>query len=164
MSRIRLWIIAAVGVLLIPAHAFAGWICIKNETKTAVYIQDVPDGPGLKRGKVVRLLPGETYREFHLCAGEKKVQVFDATNPTAPLCETRLTWPAADVSLHVFTDKKTVTLGPVKVETAGATMVLTGSSSAAPAATQPPATVNPPTPPAPPMLPVSPMLPMPPKK
>ncbi len=38
--------------------ASAGWICFKNDTKTAVLIQEVPDHPLVKRGKLVRLLPG----------------------------------------------------------------------------------------------------------
>ena len=114
----RLLFLAVIGLFAVPASGFAGWICIKNETKLAVVIQEVPDPPGLKRGKLVKLLPGETYREYQPAAGEKTVQVFDARTPTKPLCAVKLTWPAADVTFKVETAEQVVRLAPVKPEAA----------------------------------------------
>lgn len=81
--------------------ARAGWLSIKNETKTAVLIVEVPSNPAVRRGKPVRLLPGEVYREYHAEAGEKQLQVLDAKSPTQVLCDAKVKWPAEDVALRV---------------------------------------------------------------
>jgi len=100
-------------LLLLADSARAGWIVIKNETKTAVVIQEVADKPG-KRGKQVRLLPGEVYREFHLLAGEKKYEVYDPKAPTKPLCRETLSWKATDLTFKVELVEKVVKLSPAK--------------------------------------------------
>lgn len=113
--------LAAVVLLLSAESARAGWIVIKNETKSAVVIQEVADKPG-KRGKQVRLLPGEVFREFHLLAGEKKFEVYDPKSPAKPLCRETLAWKATDVTFRVELVEKVVKLSPAKppVQLAGA--------------------------------------------
>ena len=97
-----LQLLAVCGVVFSPSSASADWICIKNETKIAVVIREVTDRPGQKRGKVIKLLPGEVYREYQSAAGERKVQVFDARDHAKPLCAEKLQWPAkGDVTLKL---------------------------------------------------------------
>lgn len=77
-----------------PSAASADWICIKNDTRLALVIRDVPDSRTQTRAKVVKLLPGEVYREYRSAAGEKKVEVFDARSPAKPLWVGKLKWSA----------------------------------------------------------------------
>ncbi len=105
--------LAVVALLFTAESASAGWIVIKNETRAAVVIQEVCDKPG-KRGKQVRLLPGEVYREFHLFAGEKKFEVYDPKSPAKPLCRETLSWKATDVTYRVELVEKVVKLSPAK--------------------------------------------------
>ncbi len=112
---LRLQLLAVCGVAFSPLTASAGWICIKNETKLTVVIQEVPDRPVLKRGKRVKLLPGEVYREYQPTDGERKVQVFDARDPAKPLCTTKIDWSAkGDMTLKLEQTEKVVRLAPVK--------------------------------------------------
>src|SRR5947208_3166690 len=94
---------ALLGLSLSSASAQAGWLTVKNELKTAVLIADVPAHPLVKRGKPVRLLPGEVYREYHAEAGEKQIQILDAKSPTLVLCEAKVKWPTEDVAVRVRT-------------------------------------------------------------
>lgn len=98
--------ILAIAVLVLgftSSPASAGWLTVKNEMKVAVLLQDVPDSPTAKRGKPVRLLPGEVYREYHAAAGEKQLQILDAKSPTTVLCDVKVKWPVEDVTLRVRT-------------------------------------------------------------
>ena len=100
------WLVPLTAVLLSAAAAPAGWLCVKNDTTRVLLIQDQPAGP-LKRGKVVRLLPGESYREFQFRPGSKTVDVFDAAQPATAVTQAKLKWLAADVTF-----KLTVTADP----------------------------------------------------
>jgi hypothetical protein len=100
-----------IGLSALPARA--GWFSIKNETKTAVLIVEVPAHPTAKRGKPVRLLPGEVYREYHAAAGEKHLRVLDAKSPTQVLCDAKVKWPVEDVAVRVRTADKITKLEPV---------------------------------------------------
>jgi hypothetical protein len=111
VGSIRLLLLALAGVGCFTPTVSAGWVCIKNELKVAVVLQEVPDRPRLRRGKVVKLLPGEVYREYHPAAGERRVQVFESRDPDKPLCSTKLTWPATgDVSYKLEAVKQVVRL------------------------------------------------------
>jgi hypothetical protein len=98
---------------LVANSASAGWLTIKNESKAAVLIAEVPANPTTKRGKPVRLLPGEVYREYHAEAGEKQLQVLDAKTPAQVLCEAKVKWPAEDVAVRVRTADKVTKLEPI---------------------------------------------------
>jgi hypothetical protein len=91
----------------------AGWLSVKNDTKAAVLIQDVPANVAAKRGKPVRLLPGEVYREYHAEAGEKEIQVLDAKSPSQVLCEAKVKWPTDDVTVRVRTIGSATKLEPI---------------------------------------------------
>ena len=61
-----------------PAPAAdAGWVTIQNDTGRVVVVQTtVTAGGHARRGRPVRLLPGETAREYHT-APSLQVEVFD---------------------------------------------------------------------------------------
>ncbi len=110
----RLLIAALCGIVLAPPQAFAGWICIKNESKLTVIVREVPDRPRLRRAKVVKLQPGEVYREHQPRSGERKVQIFDAHDHSQPLSTAKLTWKAADdVTYRVEVVEQVVQLSEV---------------------------------------------------
>ena len=104
MVRVATVLLAVVGWVL-PAQA--GWLTVKNDTAQTVVLESVCDGVLVKRTKSVKLLPGETYREFRLVPGERKVQLFDGSQPGKPLgpplAEGTLTWKLTDQSLHIET-------------------------------------------------------------
>ncbi len=95
--RILATVIAVLGLLGYASPASAGWVSVKNDTKQTLVLQEI-GGPLLRpiRGKCIRLLPGETYREFHALAGEKQIHVFDASDLTKPLLRELLSWKAED--------------------------------------------------------------------
>lgn len=102
-SEVRLLCLVVAACLVSSSTSFAGWVCIKNDTKQTLIIQEVTDGLIFKRGKVVRLLPGEVYREFQTQAGEKKIQIFDSRALTKPVYQGKMTWHAEDLMLKVET-------------------------------------------------------------
>ncbi len=112
-TRLRYPLLVLVGFFALATDASAGWVSIKNDTKAAVLVQEAPASPTAKRGKPVRLLPGEVYREYHAVAGEKTIQVLDAKSPTRVLCEAKVKWPAEDVAVRVRTFGATTKLDAV---------------------------------------------------
>jgi hypothetical protein len=114
VGSIRLLLLALCGVGYCSPNVSAGWVCIKNELKVAVVIQEVPERPRTRRGKMVKLLPGEVYREYHAAAGERRVQVFDPRDPDKPLCSAKLKWPAkGDVTYELEIIEQKIRLAPV---------------------------------------------------
>jgi hypothetical protein len=114
VRTLRVPVFAVLGVCLAPLSSSAGWLCIKNDTKVALVVQEVPDRPGQKRGKLVKLLPGEIYREYLPTAGERRVLIFDARNHVKPLSTAQLIWPArGDTILKFETVEGAVRLVPV---------------------------------------------------
>lgn len=99
------------GLSLAAKSASAGWITITNDTNLVIVIQDSGDGKKVGKGKLIRLLPGETHREFQLGAGDKKVQIFEMNAPRKPLFEGPMKWKADDLLLSVQPDGKAVKLG-----------------------------------------------------
>lgn len=102
MVRVATILLAILGLAL-PAQA--GWLTVKNDTKQTVILESVCDAALVKRTKTVRLLPGETYREFRLVPGERKVQLYDGTpadkSPGKALGQGTLTWKLNDVTLLI---------------------------------------------------------------
>jgi hypothetical protein len=93
LAYLRYLSLAVCGAGLFVSNTSAGWICIKNESKVTLVVQDIHARPILKRGKSVKLLPGEVYREYQSTAGERRVQVFEARDPVGPRVTTKLVWP-----------------------------------------------------------------------
>lgn len=58
--------------------AGAAWITIRNDMPGTVIVQELKQiGGKVVPGKPVKLLPGETYREFQPAAARKTLQVLD---------------------------------------------------------------------------------------
>ncbi|MBX9627425.1 MAG: hypothetical protein K2X82_26715 [Gemmataceae bacterium] len=92
--------------------ADAGWVTITNETGRVVVIQETLAANGQpKRCKPVRLLPGESVREFQPAA-TVKVEVFDGQQPGRPLYAADLAITADRQAFAVGTDGKKVVVNP----------------------------------------------------
>jgi hypothetical protein len=105
-SQLPTAILAVMGVLGGSERCFAGWLTITNETRQELILQDgsSADVKGAKRGKTVRLMPGEVYREYLPGEGQKQVQVFDAGCPSKPLFRGPVRWAAVESGLTVVPD------------------------------------------------------------
>jgi hypothetical protein len=113
-AYLRYLLPALCGVGLVVSTASAGWVCIRNESKVALVVQEVPSRSTLKRGKTIKLLPGEVYREHHAVAGERKVRVYDVRDAAKPLGTAKLTWPArGDVTYKLEVVNRVARLAPV---------------------------------------------------
>ena len=114
----RLSIAGLLGLLLLaPSPAGAGWVSVRNTTDKTVYVQDVPEGilPGLlsRRRKVIRLQPGEVYREFQANPGERSVDVYDAAAPAKPIHKAILKWGPTDVTFNLSAEVDAKTGAPM---------------------------------------------------
>ena len=102
MVRVVTILLALIGWAL-PAQA--GWLTVKNDTKQTVILESVCDAVIVKRTKTVRLLPGETYREFRLVPGDRKVQLYDGSPADKSLGQAlgqgTLTWKLTDVTMLI---------------------------------------------------------------
>lgn len=111
-----IFVATAVGAMLCPASARAGWVTITNETPAIVVIVDA--SPGKIRPRPVRLMPGEVYREYLPGTGEKKVQLYDPLCPTKPVFQGPVKWTPAEVRLSVQTEGTSIVLGPPPIKPA----------------------------------------------
>ena len=93
--------------------ADAGWLTLRNDTDRVLVIQETLDQNGQpKRCKPVRLLPGESVREFQP-AGPLKVEVFDGQRPGQSLLCTELAVKGDRQAFAVGTDGKKVVISSV---------------------------------------------------
>lgn len=81
----RNWLLSVVWTCLIAVgsvrSADAGWVTIKNDTNRVLVVQCGTTTNGqMKRCKPIRLLPGESAREFHT-PPSLTVEVFDGQSP-----------------------------------------------------------------------------------
>lgn len=107
-------LIAALVVLLGSAGAAeAGWVTIQNDTNQVIVVQGTLRCDGqAKRCKPIRLLPGESIREFHL-PQMYKVEIFDGTNPTQSLYSGSLNIKAEKQSFSIGKDGQKLFVAPV---------------------------------------------------
>ncbi len=86
-SKLFAFVVAALSATAFANAADAGWVTIKNDTNKAIVVQEVMLNPNGKvvRGKPTKLLAGESFREFQNTPGVKTYEVFDASNPNAPV-------------------------------------------------------------------------------
>jgi hypothetical protein len=68
-----------------------------------------------KRGKPIRLLPGETLREFQATPAVRKFEVFDAHNTAKPLFSGNLNCLASQQTFSITSDGKTISVTPTPV-------------------------------------------------
>lgn len=100
------------GLLLTDTFASAGWVSMTNESKRTLVILEVFENSLPKRGKSIRLLPGETYREYHPFAGEKRFHILEHRGSGTPLFLGLLRWPKGDVGLRISSEAGVVTVTP----------------------------------------------------
>lgn len=85
-SKLLAFVLALVGTGAFVSAADAGWVTIKNDTNKAIVVQEVIVVNGKQmRGKPMKLLAGESFREFQTTPGVKTYEVYDATNPNASI-------------------------------------------------------------------------------
>jgi hypothetical protein len=115
--RLRIWaILAAVlaaGAGPLP-RANAAWITVQNDTKGVIVVQSaiVVNGQ-VKRGKPVRLLPGESLKEFHKPPAVA-VEVYDPRMPNKALVSAPLTIRNDNQKFSVSPNGNGVMVGEVK--------------------------------------------------
>lgn len=93
-------------VALFPAgRAAAGWVTIKNETGEPIVVQEAyVVNNQVRKGKPVKLMPGDVLREYQTSPGAKTVHVFDCGGKKRTLCRGDLSWQTADQSFAVRQD------------------------------------------------------------
>jgi hypothetical protein len=80
----------------------AGWVTIKNETTQPVMVQETTVvNNQVRRGKPIKLMPGDEFREYQSAAGSKIVQVLEWGGAKRTLCRGELTWQTGDESFAV---------------------------------------------------------------
>lgn len=96
--------------------ADGGWITFKNNTRQVVVVQETVVCNGVtKRGKPIRILPGETLREFQATPAVRKFEVFDGRNPGKPLFTGNLNCLASQQTFSIASDGKSITITPTPV-------------------------------------------------
>ena len=101
-SKLIAFALAVLATLAFAGAADAGWVTIRNETGKAIVVQEVVIVNGKQvRGKPVKLLAGESFREFQNTPGVKNYQIYDAGNPNIVLWSNQLTCTADKQSFAV---------------------------------------------------------------
>jgi hypothetical protein len=79
----------------------AAWITVQNDTKCVIIVQCTETVNGqVKRGKPIRLLPGESVKECHQPPGVT-LDVYNAQNPNKPVLSTPLVVKAENQKFSV---------------------------------------------------------------
>jgi hypothetical protein len=113
-SRVLPPLAAVVAVVGLSGSAEAGWVTIKNNTDRVIVVQELVVTNGVvKRGKPIRLLPGETVKEYQTNPCVKKVEVFDANDPARPLYTGNLNCKDENPAFSITLDGRSVSITPV---------------------------------------------------
>lgn len=113
--RFRVAALAAVALLASAGAADAGWVTIKNDTTKTLVLQETVTIDGkVKLGTAVRLLPGETVREFRATPAVKTVVVCDCAKAGVALFRGDLNITDDTQTFSITTDGKTTTVKAVK--------------------------------------------------
>jgi hypothetical protein len=112
-------VLAVTALFAAPVRADAGWITIRNDTTQTVVVQEAVTCNGVvKRGTPVRLLPGETIREYRATTAAKSIEVFTAQKPAASLCRGDLDCKDDNQTYSIRTDGKGTTVKACSAATA----------------------------------------------
>ena len=105
----------ALAVVLIPVSAVdAAWVTIQNDTNRVIVVQTAVTVNGqLRRGKPMRLLPGEVLRELY-GPPAISVEVYDAQNPNKPILSTPLAIKNENQGFSLSSTPQGLVLGPVE--------------------------------------------------
>ena len=113
-SRLTAFALAILAAFAFVASAEAGWVTVKNDTNKTIVVQEVVTVNGKQvRGKPVKLLAGESFREFQNTPGIKSYEVFDAANPKTPLWTNQLSCKADKQSFSVGVVNGRVAVTPI---------------------------------------------------
>lgn len=113
----RNWVVSLAACLVSMAGTAeavdAGWVTIKNDTNRVLVVQcGIVANGHLKRGRPVRLLPGESMREFHHAAG-LTLELFDGQRPTQLLHASQQVLHGDEQGFSVGTNGHTVVVTPI---------------------------------------------------
>ena len=113
-TRVFSSLAAVLALMMSSGAAMAGWVTFKNETNRVIVVQwSVESNGQVKRCRPVRLLPGESVREFrnpHVLS----VEVYDDQKPTRLLHTGNLKVGGESQAFSVNADGRTVSIAPVK--------------------------------------------------
>ena len=108
-----LGLVAALAVAGAGSSVSAAWVTIQNDTKGVIVLQSATTVNGqVRRGKPVRLLPGESLREFY-APPAVAMEVYDAQNPNKPLLTAPLTIKNENQAFSVAATPVGVVVAPV---------------------------------------------------
>lgn len=118
------WITLAAAVLFSTTTAVAsagGWVTIRNDTNKVVVVQEtvVQDGQ-VKRLRPVRLLPGESFRQYEHSPGTKAFELYDGQNPAQLLYTGSIRVTDANRVFAVAAEGRSVVIREVQMPAVGA--------------------------------------------
>jgi len=112
--RLRIaWLLVAAAFAVPVSAASADWIQVQNDTKRVIVVQSaiVVNGQA-KRGRPVRLLPGESVKEFHQPPAIV-LEVYDPANPLKAVLAAPLAVKRENQKFSVAPSGAGVTVAPV---------------------------------------------------
>ena len=84
--------------------AEAGWVTVKNDSNKALVVQEVVIVNGKPvRGKPIKLLAGESFREFQNTPGTRTFEVYDAATARTTLWSGSLNCKADTQTFSILT-------------------------------------------------------------
>jgi hypothetical protein len=100
--HIPLLVLVLVTFALSSGPSLAGWITLKNETRTELVVQPIVTINGRERlGKAIKLMPGETLKQWEAAPGSRTIQLYDPANANRSVIRSRLEWSTADATYTV---------------------------------------------------------------
>jgi hypothetical protein len=101
-SRFLAFALAVLATFAFVGAADAGWVTIKNNTDKSVVVQEFVIVNGKKvTGRPIKMLSGESFREFQNTPGIKNYEILDAAN--APVGGGRLDCRGDSQSFSIIT-------------------------------------------------------------
>jgi hypothetical protein len=105
---------ALVAAVAFVGTADAGWLTVKNDSTKTVVVQEVVTVNGKQvRGKPIKLLAGESFREFQNTPGIKSFEILDTGTPAMTLWKDNLNCKAEMQSYSITTMNGRYTVVPV---------------------------------------------------
>lgn len=93
-------VLAMVVALANSGHVCAGWMGFRNDTNGTIVIQEAVNTGGQTRlGKPQRLFSGEAVRDTPAAGCQRRISVFDPTNPNQPIYSGIFACPAANENI-----------------------------------------------------------------
>jgi len=114
-GHLRTWLILAAWLIALPLPAAdAAWIAVQNDTKRVIVVQSATVVNGqVKRGRPVRLLPGEVFKEFHQ-PPNIALEVYDPQAPNKAVLSAPLAIKVENQKFSVSQNGNVVTVSELK--------------------------------------------------